>query len=350
MGQSTKGEAAAESQPLPSTSAGSSPPVQTTTRKRPRPSAQQPKSLPPKHTSSDIPADGAASTEGEGVQSGSRRRATLQTPQCNSEDQSQQSFHAMGLIEQVGLPEMIRLADQHSVVWCRVKGFPAWPVSYTCWLATSPLQMLAFQQKTCILHSTICSYCYLLTISEDHLQSFVSQFGSTSTMYSLAVCQSVVLYAASMQHPLQAQIMTAAAAKLRLGQDPKSARLPIMFFGTTEITWSSSKDVYSWGQGIKDDLWSKNKQRNRQLFDLGVEQVPFIVFVCSTFAAYISMDTILSIWQICYSCLDWTSRKQCCVHQCLRRLVLQSVYLQSFCKISNKRQAARLPASSLAAS
>lgn len=47
-----------------------------------------------------------------------------------------------------------------------------------------------------------------------------------------------------------------------------------MFFGTIEVAWASSKDVISWGQGIKDDLWSRNKQKNRQLFDLGFEQVP----------------------------------------------------------------------------
>ena len=73
--------------------------------------------------------------------------------------------------------------------------------------------------------------------------------------------------------------MTAAAAKPRLGHEPKPGRLPVMFFGTIEVTWSSSKDVCSWGQGVKDDLYSKNKQKNRQLFDLGVEQVHCCIFV-----------------------------------------------------------------------
>ena len=68
--------------------------------------------------------------------------------------------------------------------------------------------------------------------------------------------------------------MTATAAKPRLKAEPKPGRLPIMFFGTVEVAWSSSKDVISWGQGIKDNLWSKNKHKNRQLFDLGFEQVP----------------------------------------------------------------------------
>lgn len=53
-----------------------------------------------------------------------------------------------------------------------------------------------------------------------------------------------------------------------------------MFFGTIEVAWSSSKDVISWGHGIKDNLWSKNKHKNRQLFDLGFEQVPPATYTC----------------------------------------------------------------------
>ncbi len=71
----------------------------------------------------------------------------------------------------------------------------------------------------------------------------------------------------------QAQILSATAAKPRLGHVPKVGKLPVIFFGTIEVTWSSSKDVCSWAQGLKNDLWSKNKSKNRQLFDLGVEQV-----------------------------------------------------------------------------
>ena len=67
--------------------------------------------------------------------------------------------------------------------------------------------------------------------------------------------------------------MSPTAAKPRLGHVPRTGKLPIIFFGTIEVTWSSSKDVCSWAQGLKDDLWSKNKSKNRQLFDLGVEQV-----------------------------------------------------------------------------
>lgn len=74
--------------------------------------------------------------------------------------------------------------------------------------------------------------------------------------------------------PIQAQLLSATAAKPRLGHVPKVGKLPIIFFGTIEVTWSSSKDVCSWAEGLKNDLWSKNKSKNRQLFDLGVEQVP----------------------------------------------------------------------------
>lgn len=78
----------------------------------------------------------------------------------------------------------------------------------------------------------------------------------------------------------QAQILSATAAKPRLGHVPKVGKLPVIFFGTIEVTWSSSKDVCSWAQGLKNDLWSKNKSKNRQLFDLGVEQVLIDGVIC----------------------------------------------------------------------
>ena len=53
-----------------------------------------------------------------------------------------------------------------------------------------------------------------------------------------------------------------------------------MFFGTIEVAWASHKDVISWVQGIKDSLWSKSKHKNRQLFDLGFEQVPPATYTC----------------------------------------------------------------------
>lgn len=66
-----------------------------------------------------------------------------------------------------------------------------------------------------------------------------------------------------------------------------------MFFGTIEVAWASSKDVISWGQGIKDDLWSKNKQKNRQTFDLGFEQVPSATCACKMLLV---SNMLICIW------------------------------------------------------
>ena len=41
----------------------------------------------------------------------------------------QQPFGSLDLIDQVAIPEVVKLADNQNIVWCRVKGFPAWPVS-----------------------------------------------------------------------------------------------------------------------------------------------------------------------------------------------------------------------------
>ena len=72
---------------------------------------------------------------------------------------------------------------------------------------------------------------------------------------------------------IQAQILSPTAAKPRLGHVPQSGKVPIIFFGTVEVTWSTAKDVFSWAQGLKDNLWLKNKSKNRLLFELGFEQV-----------------------------------------------------------------------------
>ena len=105
-----------------------------TTRKRPRPSAQQPEAQPLRRNGEAT----ASNTDPEGVGSSPRafRSARKQAPKGNSEEQSQQAFDTLQLTEQLAVPELVRLADDHSVVWCRVKGFPAWPVgfphSFTC--------------------------------------------------------------------------------------------------------------------------------------------------------------------------------------------------------------------------
>ena len=82
--------------------------------------------------------------------------------------------------------------------------------------------------------------------------------------------------------------MSATAAKPRLGHVPKTGKVPIIFFGTIEVTWSTSKDVFSWSQGLKDNFWSKNKSKNRRPFELGVEQVT----PCWKLVACTSMQTL----------------------------------------------------------
>ena len=57
----------------------------------------------------------------------SKKRSRTSTSQAV--EVGPQSFAAMPLIEQVGFAKLIKTAEEHSVVWCRVKGFPAWPVS-----------------------------------------------------------------------------------------------------------------------------------------------------------------------------------------------------------------------------
>ena len=38
-------------------------------------------------------------------------------------------FDDLELIEQVAVPGLVQLAEQASIVWGRIKGYPAWPVS-----------------------------------------------------------------------------------------------------------------------------------------------------------------------------------------------------------------------------
>ena len=44
----------------------------------------------------------------------------------------QEPFESLTLIQQVAFPQIMQLAEENSIVWCRVKGFPAWPVSSSC--------------------------------------------------------------------------------------------------------------------------------------------------------------------------------------------------------------------------
>ena len=110
-------------------SAGSSPPAQMTTRKRPRPPAQLQEAQPSRGSNGDK-ANVPSSTAAEGVELSPRSSRSAKQPAShgNSETLIQQSFQALQVIEQLALPELLKLADEHSIVWCRLKGFPAWPV------------------------------------------------------------------------------------------------------------------------------------------------------------------------------------------------------------------------------
>lgn len=129
-------------------SAGSNPPAQMTTRKRPRPSAQLEEAQPSRGGTGDK-ADAPSSMEREGDELSPRSsRSTKQKAVLgNSGPTSQQAFQALQVIDQLALPELGRLADEHSIVWCRLKGFPAWPVSsFTCVLIPSVTPCLSVSQ------------------------------------------------------------------------------------------------------------------------------------------------------------------------------------------------------------
>ncbi|KAL0051651.1 hypothetical protein WJX82_011245 [Trebouxia sp. C0006] len=191
-----------------SPSAGSSPPPERHNRKkRAREMSPQDIHIPPAAAPAIVSGSAEVSSQDKGLSKAgalpcsprlrsAKKLAREQVP-SQASDPQQEPFESLALIQQVAFPEVVQLAEEKAIVWCRVKGFPAWP----------------------------------------------------------------------------AQLLSATAAKPRLGHVPKVGKLPIIFFGTIEVTWSSSKDVCSWAEGLKNDLWSKNKSKNRQLFDLGVEQV-----------------------------------------------------------------------------
>lgn len=115
-----------------SLSSGSSPPPVMTTRKRPREPAV-PSSA--KQAAVNVPAEMSSQAEGTSQPdaldlSPRPRRAKKQADQPDEQAAPQQkAFKSLDLIEQVAVSEIVQLAEEHSVVWCRVKGFPAWPVS-----------------------------------------------------------------------------------------------------------------------------------------------------------------------------------------------------------------------------
>lgn len=122
-----------------SASAGSSPLPHMKTRKR----AEEPAVT---QTGGQTTADQATVTFAAEVSSpgkvSSKAQAQAPSPKRRSDKRQanervtvqpsssqQQPFESLGLVQQVADPSIVRLAEDNSIVWCRVKGFPAWPVS-----------------------------------------------------------------------------------------------------------------------------------------------------------------------------------------------------------------------------
>ena len=118
-----------------SPSAGSSPLPQMTTRKRPREAAVQ-----QAEAEASVPVEifgpnAASKADALPDTSPRPRRAKVPANQQRPDGLAvpeQKGFASLSLIEQVATPELVLLAEENSIVWCRVKGFPAWPVSSCC--------------------------------------------------------------------------------------------------------------------------------------------------------------------------------------------------------------------------
>ena len=246
-------------------SAGSSPPPEMHNRKRrAREMSPQDTDIPSAAAPAIVSVSAEVSSQDKGLSKAgalpssprlrsAKKQASEQVP-SQASDPQQGPFESLALIQQVAFPELMQLAEENSIVWCRVKGFPAWPVSSSCPFHTDSICKSPVVCKTYNVQS-MHSACLVL-----------ARWLSWSYTFVYTGLDMVCIL-------FQAQILSATAAKPRLGHVPKVGKLPVIFFGTIEVTWSSSKDVCSWAQGLKNDLWSKNKSKNRQLFDLGVEQV-----------------------------------------------------------------------------
>lgn len=128
-----------------SPSAGSSPLPQMTTRKRPREAAVQQADVPAGTATSkaeaSVPVEifgpNAADSKADALPGTSPRPRRAKVPANQQRPDGlavpeQKGFSSLSLIEQVAIPELVLLAEENSIVWCRVKGFPAWPVSSRC--------------------------------------------------------------------------------------------------------------------------------------------------------------------------------------------------------------------------
>ena len=122
-----------------SASAGSSPLPHMKTRKR----AEEPV-VPPTGgqttanqatvtSTAKVSSPGKVSSKAEAQAPSPNRRSDKRQANERATDQpsrsQQQPFESLDLIQQVADPSIVRLAEDNSIIWCRVKGFPAWPVS-----------------------------------------------------------------------------------------------------------------------------------------------------------------------------------------------------------------------------
>jgi len=126
-----------------SPSAGSSPPPQRHNRKkRARETSPQDTDIPPAAAPAIVSISAEVSSQDKGLSKAdalpssprlrsAKRQANEYAPDQASPSQ-QEPFESLALIQQVAFPEIMQLAEENSIVWCRVKGFPAWPVSSSC--------------------------------------------------------------------------------------------------------------------------------------------------------------------------------------------------------------------------
>ncbi len=126
-----------------SPSAGSSPPPERhNRRKRGREMSPQDTGIPPAAAPAIVSVSAEVSSQDKGL---SKTGALPSSPRLRSakkqaseqvssqaSDPQQKPFESLTLIQQVAIPEVVQLAEEHAIVWCRVKGFPAWPVSSSC--------------------------------------------------------------------------------------------------------------------------------------------------------------------------------------------------------------------------
>ena len=126
-----------------SPSAGSSPPPDRHNRKkRAREMSPQDTDIPSAAAPAIVSVSAEVSSQDKGLSKAgalpssprlrsAKKQANEQIP-SRASDPQQEPFESLALIQQVAFPELVQLAEENSIAWCRVKGFPAWPVSSSC--------------------------------------------------------------------------------------------------------------------------------------------------------------------------------------------------------------------------